>query len=58
MSEPGGAGLGTVGFSPVVAARMCKEAGFVSYKMRDFKVRIGRGYNRSLTMQFGLKVRR
>jgi 2-polyprenyl-3-methyl-5-hydroxy-6-metoxy-1,4-benzoquinol methylase len=36
MSEPGGAGLGTLGFNPVVAERMCLEAGFKSFKVHDF----------------------
>lgn len=30
-------GLGTVGFSPPVAERMCTEAGFQSFVTHDFK---------------------
>lgn len=37
MSDPGGMGLGTVGFSPPVSKRMCEEAGFVNWTMHDFK---------------------
>ena len=34
MSEPG---LGTVGFNPPTAERMCTDAGFESFVMHDFK---------------------
>jgi 2-polyprenyl-3-methyl-5-hydroxy-6-metoxy-1,4-benzoquinol methylase len=37
MSEPGGAGLGTLGFNPEVAERMSRAAGFTRFKMHDFK---------------------
>jgi SAM-dependent methyltransferase len=37
MSEPGGAGLGTLGFNPEVAEKMCREAGFTNFQMHDFK---------------------
>ena len=37
MSEPGGAGLGTLGFNPEVAERMIREAGFTQFQMHDFK---------------------
>lgn len=37
MSEPGGAGLGTLGFNPEVAERMVREAGFTRFRMLDFK---------------------
>jgi 2-polyprenyl-3-methyl-5-hydroxy-6-metoxy-1,4-benzoquinol methylase len=36
LSEPGGAGLGTLGFNPEVAARMCQEAGFSRFTVHDF----------------------
>lgn len=36
MSEPGGAGLGTLGFNPEVAEQMCSEAGFSHFTMHDF----------------------
>jgi 2-polyprenyl-3-methyl-5-hydroxy-6-metoxy-1,4-benzoquinol methylase len=36
LSEPGGAGLGTVGFTPQVAERMVRDAGFTSFAVRDF----------------------
>jgi hypothetical protein len=36
LSEPGGAGLGTLGFSPEVAERMCREAGFSRFAVHDF----------------------
>ncbi|HEX4864040.1 MAG TPA: class I SAM-dependent methyltransferase [Acidimicrobiales bacterium] len=36
MSEPGGAGLGTLGFNPALAETMCLEAGFKSFKIHDF----------------------
>ncbi|HET9690535.1 MAG TPA: class I SAM-dependent methyltransferase [Acidimicrobiales bacterium] len=36
LSEPGGAGLGTVGFTPRVAERMVRDAGFASFTVRDF----------------------
>ena len=37
MSEPGGAGLGTLGFNPEVAEEMSRAAGFSRFKMHDFK---------------------
>jgi len=37
MSEPGGAGLGTLGFNPEVAEEMSREAGFSRFLMHDFK---------------------
>ena len=37
MSEPGGAGLGTLGFNPDVAERMCRKAGFTQFKPHDFR---------------------
>jgi len=36
LSEPGGAGLGTLGFNPEVARRMTEEAGFTRFKLHDF----------------------
>jgi 2-polyprenyl-3-methyl-5-hydroxy-6-metoxy-1,4-benzoquinol methylase len=36
LSEPGGAGLGTLGFNPEVARRMCAEAGFTHFAVHDF----------------------
>lgn len=36
LSEPGGAGLGTLGFNPEVARRMCAEAGFSHFTVHDF----------------------
>ncbi len=36
MSEPGGAGLGTLGFNPEVAEQMTREAGFIHFTMHDF----------------------
>ena len=36
LSEPGGAGLGTVGFTPQLAERMVLAAGFSSFEVRDF----------------------
>ena len=35
LSEPGGAGLGTLGFNPVVAQRMVREAGFSRFQQHD-----------------------
>lgn len=37
MSEPDGAGLGTLGFNPEVAQEMAREAGFTQFRMHDFK---------------------
>ena len=37
LSEPGGAGLGTLGFNPEVAERMTREAGFEHFTMHDFE---------------------
>jgi len=37
MSEPDGAGLGTLGFNPEVAEQMAREAGFSRFRMHDFK---------------------
>jgi len=36
LSEPGGAGLGTLGFPPSVCERMGSDAGFSSFKILDF----------------------
>jgi SAM-dependent methyltransferase len=35
LSEPGGAGLGTLGFNPQVARRMTEDAGFSRFKLHD-----------------------
>lgn len=36
LSEPGGAGLGTVGFTTQVAERMTREGGFTRFHVHDF----------------------
>jgi 2-polyprenyl-3-methyl-5-hydroxy-6-metoxy-1,4-benzoquinol methylase len=36
LSEPGGAGLGTLGFNPRVAEEMCRAAGFTRFLVHDF----------------------
>jgi 2-polyprenyl-3-methyl-5-hydroxy-6-metoxy-1,4-benzoquinol methylase len=36
LSEPGGAGLGTLGFHPELAERMCRDAGFSRFAVHDF----------------------
>ena len=36
LSEPDGAGLGTLGFNPAVAENMVREAGFSRFRMHDF----------------------
>ncbi len=36
LSEPDGAGLGTLGFNPVVAERMVTDAGFTRFLQHDF----------------------
>jgi SAM-dependent methyltransferase len=36
LSEPGGAGLGTLGFNPAVAGDMVAAAGFSRFKQHDF----------------------
>lgn len=35
LSEPGGAGLGTLGFNPEVAEAMCRAAGFTRFTTHD-----------------------
>ena len=37
LSEPGGAGLGTLGFNPEVAQRMVRAAGFTRFTEHDFE---------------------
>ena len=37
LAEPGGAGLGTLGFNPEVAERMVREAGFTRFVTHDFE---------------------
>jgi 2-polyprenyl-3-methyl-5-hydroxy-6-metoxy-1,4-benzoquinol methylase len=37
LSEPGGAGLGTLGFPASVAERMCRDAGFTRFQVHDFE---------------------
>jgi 2-polyprenyl-3-methyl-5-hydroxy-6-metoxy-1,4-benzoquinol methylase len=36
LSEPDGAGLGTLGFPPSMAERMCRRAGFTRFRVHDF----------------------
>ena len=36
LSEPDGAGLGTLGFNPEVAQRMTAEGGFTGFRQHDF----------------------
>ena len=36
LSEPGGAGLGTLGFHPELVERMCREGGFSRFARHDF----------------------
>ncbi|MGH8994599.1 MAG: class I SAM-dependent methyltransferase [Acidimicrobiales bacterium] len=36
LSEPGGAGLGTLGFNRELAETMCREAGFGRFRLHDF----------------------
>jgi hypothetical protein len=36
LSEPGGAGLGTLGLHPGLAEQMCREAGFSCFARHDF----------------------
>jgi SAM-dependent methyltransferase len=35
LSERGGAGLGTLGFHPALAERMCRDAGFTRFQIHD-----------------------
>ncbi len=37
LSEPGGAGLGTLGFYPAKAEQMCRDAGFTRFSQHDFE---------------------
>jgi cyclopropane fatty-acyl-phospholipid synthase-like methyltransferase len=37
LSEPGGAGLGTVGFTTQTAERMVRDAGFTRFTVHDFE---------------------
>ncbi|MGH9211077.1 MAG: class I SAM-dependent methyltransferase [Acidimicrobiales bacterium] len=36
LSEPGGAGLGTLGLPPELAERYCRDAGFATFVVHDF----------------------
>jgi 2-polyprenyl-3-methyl-5-hydroxy-6-metoxy-1,4-benzoquinol methylase len=36
LSEPGGAGLGTLGLPTELAERMCRDAGFTHFRVHDF----------------------
>ena len=36
LSEPGGAGLGTLGLPPSLLERMCRDAGFGRFRVHDF----------------------
>jgi 2-polyprenyl-3-methyl-5-hydroxy-6-metoxy-1,4-benzoquinol methylase len=36
LSEPGGAGLGTLGLHPELAEQMCRDAGFSDFVVHDF----------------------
>jgi hypothetical protein len=35
LSEPGGAGLGTLGLPPSRLERMCRQAGFTGFQLHD-----------------------
>jgi hypothetical protein len=37
LSEPGGAGLGTIGLPPGAVERLTREAGFTRFRMHDFE---------------------
>jgi hypothetical protein len=37
LSEPGGAGLGTIGVTPTVAERLARQAGFGRFRVHDFE---------------------
>lgn len=37
LSEPGGAGLGTVGLTPTLLERMVRDAGFTRFRVHDFE---------------------
>jgi 2-polyprenyl-3-methyl-5-hydroxy-6-metoxy-1,4-benzoquinol methylase len=37
LSEPGGAGLGTIGLPPGAVERLAREAGFTRFRMHDFE---------------------
>lgn len=37
LSEPGGAGLGTLGLHPELAEQMCRDAGFTRFAVHDFQ---------------------
>jgi hypothetical protein len=37
LSEPGGAGLGTIGLPPRVLERLAQEAGFTRFRLHDFE---------------------
>ena len=37
LSEPDGAGLGTLGFDPHTAEAMCRQAGFTTFRRHDFE---------------------
>jgi 2-polyprenyl-3-methyl-5-hydroxy-6-metoxy-1,4-benzoquinol methylase len=37
LSEPGGAGLGTLGFHRDLAEAMCRDAGFTRFRVHDFE---------------------
>ncbi|MGO9558625.1 MAG: class I SAM-dependent methyltransferase [Acidimicrobiales bacterium] len=37
LSEPGGAGLGTLGFDRTLAETMCRDAGFTRFRVHDFE---------------------
>jgi hypothetical protein len=36
LSEPGGAGLGTLGLHPRLAEQICRQAGFSRFARHDF----------------------
>jgi hypothetical protein len=37
LSEPGGAGLGTLGLDPELAEEMCRAAGFSQFRIHDLE---------------------
>jgi hypothetical protein len=37
LSEPGGAGLGTIGLPPRALEQLARQAGFTRFRVHDFK---------------------
>src|SRR3546814_12164929 len=58
LSEPGGAGLGTLGMTPATAESLAREAGFTRFRRLDIDhpVKLGRASCRERVCPYGVDL--